>query len=366
MKRADSGARGVYWRPTPAGSQSHPDTGERGHWWILWFCRFGHRHREQIGPRSVAEAKVDNRRVHRSCPAHEARARGVLLADAVRDYLRDHAHKRSAKDDRRHGAFWVERFGHQALDEVTRADVRKVRTARLAEVTPATCNRALAFLRRVFNVQIEDRELELANPVRKMTLQEPSGRVRYLTDDEEPRLMAVLAPWERDRVVVLYDTGLRKSEFLGLRVRDVDFKAGVLTIPRSKHGERRTVPMTSRVRTILRAQPRTLDSSALVFPNREGNRDLRWVEKRFPAACREAGLHNFRFHDLRHTFASRLAMAGVDLKTLKELGGWKTLSMVERYAHLSGDHLRSAVERLVSAASELKSVPPGVPPARDA
>ena len=128
----------------------------------------------------------------------------------------------------------------------------------------------------------------------------------------------------------------------------MDFKAGVLTIPRSKNGETRHVLMTTTVRGILSHLPRPLDASALVFPNTEGHRDLRWAQKTVPAAVRGAKIEDFRFHDLRHTFASRLAMEGVDLLTIKELGGWKSLPMVQRYAHLSPSHRRTAIERLVT------------------
>jgi integrase len=173
--------------------------------------------------------------------------------------------------------------------------------------------------------------------------------VRYLSDEEEQALMGKLLTDEgRDRLSVLLQTGLRKSEFLGLRWKDVDLKAGVLTIPLSKHGEARHVPISSEVRAILSRRPRPLDATALVFPNSLGNTDFHWAEKDFPEAVAAAKIRDFRLHDTRHTFASRLAMEQVDLLTLKELGGWKTLSMVQRYAHLSPGHQRQAIERLVT------------------
>jgi integrase len=182
-----------------------------------------------------------------------------------------------------------------------------------------------------------------------MSRKEPSGQVRYLTDDEEKGLMKVLATdGDRQRVTVLLQTGLRKSEFLGLRWKDMDLKAGVLTIPRSKNGETRHVPLTSTVRAIVANLPRPLNRAALVFPNGEGKRDLRWPEKIFPAAVATAKIDDFRFHDLRHTFASRLAMENVDLLTIRDLGGWKTLSMVQRYSHLSPGHRQNAIERLAT------------------
>jgi integrase len=146
--------------------------------------------------------------------------------------------------------------------------------------------------------------------------------VIHLSDDEAKELMEALATdAERQRVTVVLQTGLRKSEFLGLRWKDVDLRAGMLTIPRSKNGETRHVPLTSTVRAIVGNLPRPLNVTALVFPNSKGKRDLRWPEKTVPAAVADAQIEDFRFHDLRHTFASRLAMEGVDLLTIKELGG---------------------------------------------
>jgi integrase len=109
------------------------------------------------------------------------------------------------------------------------------------------------------HVAIRDGKTE-RNPVAKLgMLKEPSGRVRYLTDDEEKTLMKALATdADRQRVTVLLQTGLRKSEFLGLRWKDIDLKAGVLTIPRSKNGETRHVPLTSVVRAIVGNLPRAL------------------------------------------------------------------------------------------------------------
>lgn len=89
----------------------------------------------------------------------------------------------------------------------------------------------------------------------------------------------------------------RRSELLGLRWRDVDFKAGVLTISKSKNGETRHVPMTTIVRSILSHLPRPLDAASLVFLNTEGNRDLRWAKKIVPAALGAAKIKDFRFHD---------------------------------------------------------------------
>jgi integrase len=364
MKLAHSGTRGVFWRVNVRGTQElRTSVGrQRGHWWVRWACPHGHLHREQIGPKSLAQKEAERRRIERPCLLRKPKPTCYILADVVDEYLGATKHeKRSHKDDARYGAMWKERFGGRALEEITAGDVEKIRAERLQTttratetkerrrtVTAATVNREVAFLRHVFNVAIRDGKTE-RNPVTKLRFFKERGRVRYLTDDEEPTLMGALPTDEdRQRVTVLLHTGLRKAEFLGLRWKYVDTKAGVLTIPRTKNGEARHVPMNATVREILARRPRPLNRDALVFPNRAGMVDLRWAEKAFPEAIVTAGIADFRLHDLRHTFASRLVMAGVDLLTVMQLGGWKSLAMVQRYAHLSPGHRQSAIERLVT------------------
>lgn len=352
MKLAVSGSRGVLWRANPRGTQEvrKPGGGKtRGDSWIRWACSYGHLHRKPIGAKSRAVEEVQRHRVEKPCPQHRPKPAAYLLADVIDEYLKHNKSKRSWKDDDRHGKRWKDRLDGRTLEDIAPAELEHLRTERLTTIKPATVNREFALLRRVFNVAIRDGKTE-RNPVTKLgMLREPSGRVRYLTDAEEWALMGALATdADRQRVTVLLQTGLRKSEFLGLRWKDVDLKVGVLTIPRSKNGETRHVPLTSTVRGILGSLPRPLDGTALVFPNREGRCDLRWAEKTFPRAITDAQIDGFRLHDTRHSFPSRLAMEGVDLLTIKDLGGWKTLTMVQRYAHLSPGHRHSAIERLAS------------------
>lgn len=363
MKLARSGSRGVFWRSSPRGTQDRKAEGgirQRGDWWIRWACPHGHLHRAHVGPKALAQKEAEKHRIDRPCPARATRPMRHLLGDVIDECLRATRNiKRSWKDDDRYGAVWKARCKGRTLDEIKPADLDRIRVQRLEgvpdaegkkrSVTPATVNREFAFLRRVFNIAVRDSKVE-TNPVTKLkALREPSGRVRYLTDDEEKQLMKALPDKEsRDRVTVLLHTGFRRGELLGLRWRDVDFKAGVLTIPRSKNGETRHVPMTSTVRTILSRRTRPLNSSSLVFPNSEGHLDLRWATKTVPKALRAAKVLGFRFHDLRHTFASRLAMEGVELMAIRELMGHKSMVMTLRYSHLSPEHRRAAIERLVS------------------
>jgi integrase len=362
MKLAKSGSRGVFWRPSPRGSQEFtladgrrpvkddPKRGQRGDWWIRWTCPHGHLHRKPVGPKSLAQDQSQRHRLDRPCPDREVKPTAYLLSDIIDEYLTQaRAHKRSYRDDARYGAAWKARFSGKLIDDIGPADLERVKADRLSAVKPSTVNRELAFLKHLYNLAIRDGRTE-RNPVGRIRLlKEPSGRVRYLTDDEETRLLQALCTENaRQRVQFLIHTGLRKAEFTHLRWKDLDLRQGIITIPRSKNGETRHVPMTSAVKTLLNRLPRTLDASAFVFPSSDGTPHSHWVEKAFPEAVRAAGIEDFRFHDLRHTFASRLAMAGVDLLSIKELGGWKSLTMVQRYAHLSPSHRREAIERLVT------------------
>ena len=186
---------------------------------------------------------------------------------------------------------------------------------------------------------------------------ENNQRIAYLTDVEEHALHDALTPNYRPHFTVSLHTGLRWSEQMGLTWRDVDLITGFVTVPRSKHGEARRVPINSMVRAVLvdlaTRRHRPDDPREPVFSPRPTQASF------FPKAVERARealadaqhdtsrLDGYVWHSNRHTFASRLAMAGVDLLTLKELGGWKQLSMVQRYAHLRPDHLQAAVERLV-------------------
>lgn len=350
MKLAKSGSRGVYWRASARGGQRHDRRrDQRGDWWIRWVCPHGHLHREKVGPKSLAQQRAEQRRLERPCPLRQPKLASHLLPDVITAYLEDaKAWKRSYRDDKRFGDAWSARFAGRTLDDITPGEIEKIRTERLETVEPATVNRECGFLKHVFNVAIRDGKTE-RNPVARLKLlREPSGRVRYLSDDEETKLIEKLpSDADRDCVRFLLNTGLRKSEFLNLRWKDVDLRAGVLTIPRSKNGATRHVPLNSTVRQILGHLPRTLDGSKLVFPNSVGGPDLRWAEKTFPEALSAAEIEDFRLHDVRHTFAGRLAMQGVDLRTIQELGGRRSLGMVARYSHLSPGHRQNAIEELV-------------------
>lgn len=195
---------------------------------------------------------------------------------------------------------------------------------------PATINRELAFLRRVFNAAIASRVAE-TNPVRSrkqggVFTKENNQRVRHLLAEEETALAREIPnPGDWSKIVVAVHTGLRRGEQFWLRWEHVDFTTGIVTIADSKSGEPRHIPMNDTVRAVLRALPSRL-KGPWVFPSETGETPLdaqNFVNRVFLPALRRARIENFQWHDLRHTFASRLVMAGVDLRTVQELLGHK-------------------------------------------
>ncbi len=147
-------------------------------------------------------------------------------------------------------------------------------------------------------------------------------------------------------MAVAIHTGLRQSEQFNLLWENVEFATGFITVPRSKHGELRRVRMNDTV--LLRALPSRL-KSPYVFPSATGETPIdarNFMNRIFNPALKRAKIAGLTWHSLRHTFASRLVMAGVDLRTVQELMGHKAIEMTLRYSHLSPGHQLEAVQRL--------------------
>lgn len=282
--------------------------------------------------------------------------RDVLLKDHLPVYIETYVagHQRDTLHPTQYVKRWTEALGNKALRAITADDIQKyVRQREHAGKANATINRELAFLKRVFTLAVEA-GLADQNPVKRVKLlRENNQRIRFLTTDEEQRLREALA--EHTEALVLLDvalhTGFRQAELFKLRWEYVNFQTGVLTIPRAKHGERRHVPMNDVVRARLSALPSRL-KSPWVFPSATGETPIdsqNFLNRTFRPALETATIPDFRWHDLRHTFASRLVMAGVDLRTVQELLGHKTLAMTVRYSHLAPTHTLAAVQKLASA-----------------
>jgi integrase len=247
-------------------------------------------------------------------------------------------------------------FGEQLLSEVTSWHVEKYKAIRKEEIhnrnlqrapeakqfSLATVNRELTCLRHMFNKAIEWGKAE-KNPVSKVRFfKESNGRLRYLLPEEIIRLIECCPSQLKPIVITAVCTGLRKGEIVNIKWSDVDFRNRVIYIQNTKNGEKREVSMNDYLTETLKSIKRN-DKSLYIFCDKDGKPyyDFR---KSFATALEKAGVKDFRFHDLRHTFASNLVMEGVDLATVRELLGHKSIEMTLRYSHLSPDHKAKAVK----------------------
>lgn len=243
----------------------------------------------------------------------------------------------------------IDRFGDLHLRRFNTKIVEQFQTERMERNKPGTVNRLLATLKHMFT-KAEEWEMveeDVLKKVRKVKLlREGPGRLEYLSEEKSEALIQSCDSHLQPVVQVALNTGMRKQEILKLQWEEnIDLKNGFILLKDTKNGERREIPINDTVRAVLNKQMRRLDVPWVFYNPKTGKK---WgdMKRSFYSACRKAGIKDFRFHDLRHTFASHLVMAGVDITTVKELMGHKTLSMTLRYAHLAPSHKVAAVDLL--------------------
>jgi integrase len=235
----------------------------------------------------------------------------------------------------------LEVFGKKMMDEITVKDIKDYMAARIEDVGPATVNREDSLLSHMFTIAL-DSEYVMIDPTKKVEkLEEPDGRLRFLTPEEFHRLIVHAALHLQPIIHTGVNTGLRVGNIVSMTWGQIDFTRRIITIPRTKNGERLMMPMTNQLTEVLTAIPRHA-SSPYVFCDSAGN-PFKRIVKGFRATCKRAGIEDFHFHDLRHTFACHLIMRKVDLRTVQELLGHKIIAMTLRYTHLLQEHLHEAV-----------------------
>jgi len=257
--------------------------------------------------------------------------------------------------------------------------------AKAREVSRATINHNISALRAALSRAVEWGVLSVM-PLGKIKRrkEDENAIVRYLSADEEARLRAALVArdkarragrdsankWRRDRgyeewptfgtytdyltplVLVAVNTGMRRGELLQLRWSDVDLHRRMLTVrgEGAKTGQTRHLPLNSEAVRVLSAwKPDACEANWCVFSGSDSSTAITAIKKPWTLVLKAAKVTSFRFHDLRHTFASKLVMAGIDLNTVRELLGHKSITMTLRYAHLAPEHKAAAVESIVAA-----------------
>ncbi|MFH1779506.1 MAG: site-specific integrase [Candidatus Omnitrophota bacterium] len=321
---------------------------KKGNWYIDYYA-CGKRKREKIGTsKTLAENVLRKRKLELAENKYLdiRREQKIKFEEFGETFLNLYSkpNKKSWKSDAFNLGALAKTFGGKYLYEITTQDVEEHKARRSKDVSPATTNRELATLKIMFNKAVEWGKLK-ENPAKSVKfLREPKGRVRYLEREEIAKLLSNCSERLKPIVIVALNTGMRRGEILNLKWRDVDFQRGIIYLLDTKNGERREVPMNDLVKKALIAVRKHPDSP-FIFCDKDG-RPYGKVTKSFYTALKKAGIMNFRFHDLRHTYASQLVMAGIDINTTRELLGHKDIRMTLRYAHLSPDYKKQAVDIL--------------------
>ena len=273
-------------------------------------------------------------------PAPEARNRESAISDTLPS-LKAH--------------FGEDRY----IDEVRKAHIAEfVGHLKKTGLKPPTIRRYLAILSSLF--AFAERSGWLAqNPVThfdKRSLPEALPRTRFLSQAEYRRLLASAEPHLRPLIEMAVETGMRMGELFGLRWEQVHLERREVRLVVTKSNRPRVIPLSDRAVAILVASPR-IATSPYVFTNPQTGKRYRNLWQSFRKACSRAGITDFRWHDLRHTFASWHVQSGTDLYRVSRMLGHSTLQMSARYAHLATEHLHQAVRNMATsmatAASDL-------------
>lgn len=226
-------------------------------------------------------------------------------------------------------------------------------------VRPATVNRKRTFLSGVLSEAVRRGYID-RNPVKGVSiLPEHNDKLRWLTAQEEERLLVFSPDYLRPVLLTALHTGMRKGEVLGLKWPDLDFEQRLVRAAHTKNHRVRYIPMNAQLIEILHSVLPFVGeegTSPYVFTNPETGTRYKDLSRPFEQTCRKAGIEDVTFHTLRHTFASRLAQAGVPLNTVRELLGHGDMGVTMRYAHLAPNNLREAVELLVGVPMRTRSV----------
>lgn len=321
---------------------------KKGHNWYIDYYVHGRRKREKIGP---SKKLTENILAKRKLAIAENRfldikkTNKVTFSELSNLYLELHSkpNKKSWRSSDENSIKRLKAFFHgMKLYEVTQELVEQYKVRRAKNVAPASVNRELACLKHMFNKAIEWGKVE-NNPAIKVKLyRESNSRLRYLEKEEIKKLIDNCNDTLRPVVILAIYTGMRQGEMLSLKWHDVDLRRGIIYVLNTKNSEAREIPMCNIVRQTF-VDICKHPESPYVFCKKNGKPYGR-LRKSFLQALKKSDILNFRFHDLRHTCASHLAMSGVDLNTIRDILGHKSLKMTQRYAHLSRDHKRRAMD----------------------
>ena len=316
-------------------------------WWATWYDRNGKRHRRSSGTsdHKLAEALASKWVQEGFMEEHFGKKPDLDFSEVLLRYakaLKRNSPKHFMKNNRYRIRFLAERFRDYKVSDMTYRVIQEFVDERLETVSSGMALKDVAYIKAAIN---KARREELTDFVPNFPRIKPSRpRNRWLTAEEEKRLLKAAQPHLRPLIRFAVDTGGRRSELLGLDWRNVDMNNKRITFVHTKNGEDRTIRLCERAYQTLKDLGPKQSGAVFTFKGKAINS----VKTSFDNARQKAGIEDFRFHDLRHTFASRLVQGGVPLYNVMHLTGHKSLSMVQRYAHLAPDFQEGAIAVLDS------------------
>jgi len=315
-------------------------------WYIDYYCD-GLRIRESVGPmKTEAKAALEARKGEiRTGKFHLKNEKQIFFEKFSNEYIKyAKVNKRSWRRDVASLKHLEPYFKGLSLSKITPKHIEDYKRNRLKKVKPATINRELALLSFMFNLARKWNYTN-ENPVKEVkSFQEQKIVMKILDREEAERLIEASEDRLKPLIIIALNTGMRRGEILSLCWKDIDFIDHYIFIKKTKSGVTRKVPMNSLVAATLKGCKR---KSEFIFYDPKTDGPLR-IDKRFKTACKNAGISDLRFHDLRHTAATTLIMNGVDIVTVKEILGHSRIETTMRYSHPTPENKRKAVNVLAT------------------
>lgn len=322
-------------------------------WWVDWRDQNGRRHRKSTGTedKELAQALAAKWQQDNFMERHFGVIPDIPFREALIRYGQERKRENGPayEDNVRYRLqLLLDHFDDLNVGDIKLQRIQAFTDMRFQTVKNGTVQKELATLKAILNKAFREGYLDKIPPFPK--LKPVQGRTRWLTLEEDGRLLNATKdrPHLHSIVQFALDTGGRRSEVLGLDWRNVDLKRGFVTFTQTKNGEDRAVRLTERAKRVLKELEPKKSGPVFTFHGR----GIRSVKTAFTVAVNKAGLEDFRFHDLRHTFASRLVQQGVSLYEVMHLTGHKSFQMVQRYAHLSPEFQERAIAALEAYGKE--------------
>ena len=332
---------------------------KRGSVWYYAFCIRGIRYRQSI-PEARTKWQAEQAEAKAKNDVYEGRfgsePSNITLKEFVEKQYQPWAkdNKRSWCNDESRAKPILAYFKNKKMREITRFNVEQFKKERMGSFNkrgevraPASVNRELQLLSRIFSLAIE-RELIQINPCKGVKLCRVGNIItRYLTTEEEERLLAVLTgrrAYIRDMVEINLNTGMRLREILGLHKSQVDFIRNVIELLETKSGKPRTIPIEPDLKAILQRLCEKAGENGYLFENKRTGKPIHDIKTAWYNALDDAKIANLRFHDLRHTFGTRAIDGGAPLSAVKEVMGHADVRTTMRYVHATDEGKRRAVE----------------------